>query len=164
MPAEVEENGKGHPDSAISRMRANILLLSMPVLFFLLLILVYTQRGRIDRFIRKRAIKFQNARKMHSALRKAEKIIDAEDFEEFYTIIFRTLQAYLGDAFQLHHAGITGDIIRNVLRSHCMKEDMAEKIKNIFTQCDMARYASFRFSRDDMKETLVMLKEVMKDR
>jgi len=163
VPAEVEENGKGHPDSAISRMGSNILLLSMPVLFFLLLILVYTQRGRIDRFIRERAIKFQKARKMHSALRNAEKIIDKKDFEEFYTIIFRTLQAYLGDAFHIHHAGITADIIGNLLRSHYMKEDLAEKIKTIFAQCDMARYATFKFNRDDMKNTLVMMKEVIRE-
>ena len=162
MPVEAEEDGKERPDSTIRRTEFNILLSSITALLFLLLILVYTQKVKISRFIREKAFKLHKARKMRSSLKNSGKIIDKVDSEEFYTIIFRTLQAYLGDAYQIHHPGITADIVENVLKSGGMKEDVAEKIKTIFAQCDMARYASFEFSREEMKETLVMMKEVMK--
>jgi len=159
--AKTVEEAKGILDHFRRSPGLYLSLLLLTMFFLALLIVAYQQRFVIIGFIKEKLRRFHRARQIKMALRKAEKLLDDPDSQAFYTIIFRTLQEFLGDAFQIHPAGITEDIIMNVLRPKGLDEAFLGKIEMIFRLCDRARYASGEFGREEREGTLTIMKEVM---
>jgi hypothetical protein len=98
-------------------------------------------------------------RRRHYASRKAKKGIERaraelkKNPEEFYDAVFKTVQEYLGDLFHLPSAGITADIIDHELRGRDIPEEELARLRMIFTECDMVRYAPSEFDKDKMAHT-----------
>ena len=79
---------------------------------------------------------------------------------EFYEVIFKTLQKYLGFKLRIAWVGITLDIT-DTLKEKGVREDIVEDVKHIFLECDRARYAPGEFSLAAMGKSMDKLREIM---
>lgn len=82
----------------------------------------------------------------------ARQFMEQKQPEEFYNIIFKTLQDYFGNKFHLSSGAITYETVENKLKSSCIPPEILQSIKSIFSECDMVRYASADINEDKMKD------------
>jgi len=75
--------------------------------------------------------------------------------------LFLTMQEYLGDKFHLSSKGITISVIDEHLRKEGIAEEVLTRLRDIFRECDMVRYASSQLTRDNMRNSLMKLEEVI---
>ena len=134
------------------------------LLIFSLLTIAYRKRLVIHDLMMAVRLSFHRAKSRNAALRQAEKLLDDGDVAAFYTIIFKMLQEYLGEIYKIHHVGITAEIMEEAGEAQGMDDAVREKVTHLFAQCDLARYASFIFSREEMKHALAMMRTVLKYR
>jgi hypothetical protein len=80
---------------------------------------------------------------------------------EFYDSVFRTTREYLGDRFHIPSAGITSDVVDHTLKAVNVNDDILGKLRNIFKECDMARYAPSALTTAGMEGMLKDLKEAI---
>ncbi|MBN2241560.1 MAG: BatD family protein [Acidobacteria bacterium] len=137
------------------------LLLSITASLIALAAVAYRWRAAIGGMIEKKMLLFRKAMRLKRALGEAERSMDRGDVSGFYTVVFRMLQEWLGDAFHLPSAGITEDIVEGVLLPAGIDGDLPEKIRILFRKCDQARYASFRFGRQEMQDSLATARDVI---
>ncbi|MFQ5454627.1 MAG: BatD family protein [Nitrospirota bacterium] len=133
----------------------------IPLFAVVSLSLVQRKRRKIKSDVRyaKSLIAYKKAAK---GIKKAGQLLYEENREEFYHLIFKIIQEYIGDKFHLVSQGITMGVIDETLRrSQDINEDILSRIKEIFTECDMARYAPSGFTKGKMEDTLKKLKEVI---
>jgi hypothetical protein len=100
-------------------------------------------------------------RKAKKGLRRAESYLKDNRSAEFYGSVYKTLQEYIGDRYHIPAGGITSDIVDTELKDRTMDEGVLNKLKNIFKDCDIARYASSGLVKSDMEKTLKELREVI---
>ena len=81
--------------------------------------------------------------------------------EAFFDAVFKTIREYLADRFHLPPGGITALTIEELAREKNLHSEVLDRIKKIFTDCDMARYAPSQFGQEKMQELLQGLKEVI---
>ena len=79
--------------------------------------------------------------------------------ELFYEQIFKTLQEYLGHRFNRPFAGMTADFVEELIAVQGLDHEIAEKLRDCFLQCDMARYAAATLNKDNMQDILVKLEQ-----
>ncbi len=162
-----EKNDTGaRPRAEKFRERIDILLknpvvlmryLLLSVCITLLLILPYRQRKKIRGYINDYQTRLRAKKKAKKGIRDAREIINELNSLEFYTIIFRTLQEYLGYLFKAPPAGITaGNLCTSDLPGG-FDPDLAEKIRTVFEECDRARYALTEFDRAQREEVLSLI-------
>jgi len=168
-PSSVEmtepegEEEKGIPDPYEHRPGFYLLSLCLLILLVIVFAVVYSEKSNIRNSIKVCILRLRNLRKRDKALRQAKKLLDQGLCAAFHTVIFKTLQEYLGETFQLPYGGITADIMGSTAKPPGAGEGYREKIETIFSRCDMARYAAVTFSKEEMRGTLTMLKDVLKD-
>ncbi|MDD3088859.1 MAG: hypothetical protein PHT95_02810, partial [Candidatus Omnitrophica bacterium] len=80
---------------------------------------------------------------------------------DFYDKVFRTMQEYLGIRLFTASAGISDDVIEVLRASGGISGEETGKIKTLFDECYMARYAPLKFDVEDMKNTYGSLKEII---
>lgn len=122
-------------------------------------------------FVCKRAEKLKTdtryARRIHApqkarkGIREARQALAGENPEEFYRVVSKTIREYLGGKFHLHSGGMTADIVDKILKSKGINKDILDKLKDIFRDCDTARYASSEFNKEQMETTFKKLQEVI---
>lgn len=95
-------------------------------------------------------------RKAKGGIAKAKALIGKKDPVQFYDTIFKTLQEYIGDKFNLPKGAVTSQVIDEKLRPAGYDEERLRMLKEIFDACEMARYASL--IPDAMKESEVLEK------
>ena len=100
-------------------------------------------------------------KKAKKGIREAQQYLNNSSPPEFYSSVFKTIREYLGDRFHLPAAGITADVVDNALKTKGISEDMLNRLRDIFKECDMARYAPSEFGKTEMEATFNKLKEVM---
>ena len=100
-------------------------------------------------------------RKAKEGIRSAKACLARKNVREFYDCVFGAIQDYLGDKFHLPSQGITGSIIDEFFAGKSIPEYVLQKLRDIFEECDMARYAVSGLSPEDMQETLKKLQEVI---
>jgi hypothetical protein len=100
-------------------------------------------------------------RKAKAGLVKARKYLDQGTAQEFYDIVFETLQEYLGNRFHLPSKGITASIVEDQFKNKNISEDILAKLKDIFKDCDAARYAASQLTRDDRENSLDKLEKII---
>ncbi len=113
------------------------------VLFVLFLVfnVVYSQKQRMR--TDKTYARFQKAPKAaRKSLRKAETFLSKNNVDQFYDIIFRTLQDYLSNRLDLPKGNVTVNMINDKLDPEKYDQNIIEWIHEVFTSCEMARYAS----------------------
>jgi hypothetical protein len=69
------------------------------------------------------------------------------------------LRDYLGNRFHVPSGGITGDSLDSIMKGKNIDSGIAERVKNIFRECDMVRYAPAEFNIARMEETLKEMRE-----
>ncbi len=100
-------------------------------------------------------------RKARNGLARAKSYLGRNDFPPFYDTVFKTLQEYLGDRFNLPRGSVTGQVIEDRLRPAGCSEKILEMLQEVFSRCEMARYASSVPGGHEAKETLEKVKRII---
>jgi len=74
--------------------------------------------------------------------------------KDFYAEIYKAVIEYIGDKLNIPHASITKDALEEKLINRGVDKVMIDKVKDLFDVCDMARFASVKFTKEDMSRTL----------
>jgi hypothetical protein len=132
----------------------------IPLLFYLLTAIVYAKNKRLKTDL-KYARQLFAPRKAKAGIRQARNYLDKGSAVEFYDSLFETLQGYLGDKFHLPSKSITVSIIDDHLKDLSVSEEVLVKLRDIFRECDMVRYAASQLTKDSMQDSLRKLEEVI---
>jgi len=100
----------------------------------------------------------KNARKGIAA---AAACLDKKDFSAFYDIIFKVLQEYLAGRFNLHRGNIQVQAVRDKLTPGKYDEAMLKELEEIFSKCEMARYAPAVSGEKDPEGVLKKTREII---
>ncbi len=109
------------------------------------------------------ARRMQAPRHARKGLMHAKKLLEEGKREDYYTTIFKTLQNYLGNKFHLSSGAVTFETIEEILLNK-QGADMASvrnRLKIIFDECDMIRYASGQITAKDMQENYQKVEQII---
>jgi hypothetical protein len=132
----------------------------LPVLLLLSVWMIQKKRERLNTDIGY-ARRLKAPRKARKGLDEASRHLKNNNVEAFYGAVFRILREYIGDRFHLTSGGITIEIVDTNLKKLGLPEEILTDIKDIFSECDIARYAHSGFGSSKMQATLKRLKEVI---
>jgi hypothetical protein len=136
------------------------LLIFIPLLLFGCLMAYQFQQKRLISDVGY-ARKLKAPRLAKEKLQKARQYLDKNKTEEFYEQTFKTLQEYLGNRFNLPSAGITAEVVESLMSSKNLDKNVAEDLKQCFSECDMARYASASLDHAKMQNALNLLERAI---
>jgi hypothetical protein len=144
-------------DNRLYKNKGFLFLQLLPLVGFAA-VLVYQKRR--ERFATDRiyARQYHAPRKAKKGLAQAQELIAAGQPQEFCSTIFRTMQEYLGNRFNLPSAGITVEIVGN-LRSQNFPEEALAKLLSFFQACDRTRFAQSEVNEDELTEILDLAKD-----
>ena len=100
-------------------------------------------------------------RKAKKGMREAEHLLEKNRSGEFYDAVFRTVREYVGNRYHVPSGGITSEVVDDVLTEKGVDQDIVSRLKNVFKECDMARYAPSELGKANMQDTLKELKEII---
>ncbi|OIO34794.1 MAG: hypothetical protein AUJ70_00235 [Candidatus Omnitrophica bacterium CG1_02_40_15] len=86
-------------------------------------------------------------------LKGAKKLMNKNMVKEFYTEIHRAVIEYIADKLNIPHPSITKDVLESRLKEIGITGATIDGVKRLFDDCDMARFASAGFTKDDMDRT-----------
>ncbi|MFC1480344.1 BatD family protein [Candidatus Omnitrophota bacterium] len=123
----------------------------------------YAGHRKKERMIRDKGYaRFLKApRKARKGLIKAKAQLGKDDVLPFYDIIFKTLQEYLGDRFNLPKGTVTSQVIDQRLSPGGCDQGILEMLQDVFSRCEMARYASFVPGGHEEEEVLEKVKRII---
>ena len=124
-------------------------------------VLVYQRRRERFATDKTYARRYHAPRKAKRGLAQAQGLIASDQPQEFCSTIFRTVQEYLGDRYNLSSAGITIEIVDS-LRSQGLAEGTLEKLTAFFQACDRLRFTQCETNEDEMAEILGMAREIVR--
>lgn len=107
------------------------------------------------------------ARRLHAptkakkGIKEVGRLLNEGKNEAFFDAVFKTIRIYLADRFHLSTGGITQTTIEEITKTKNISNNILEKIKKIFTACDMARYAPAQFSQKQLEDIFQDLKEII---
>lgn len=107
------------------------------------------------------ARKYQAPKQAKKGLKQAKLMMTQNKGSEFYDIMFKTLQQYLGNKFHLSSGTITFESIRQILSQQSISENILNKLEIVFNECDRIRYASAQISIQEMNSSFRNLEEVI---
>jgi hypothetical protein len=122
--------------------------------------LVYQRRRERFATDRTYARQYHAPRKAKKGLAEAQKLMESGRSYDFFATIYKTVQEYLGDRFDLSSAGITIEIV-DILRSQNISEEILEKLTSFFQACDRIRFAQYEVTEDEMKSILDLADEII---
>ncbi|MCX5687676.1 MAG: BatD family protein [Candidatus Omnitrophica bacterium] len=141
----------------------NIMFLLINILLFFILIGLYLYelyRSRLRTDIGyARSLRARNA--ASKRLKGARKTITKNMVKEFYTEIYKAVIEYIADKLNIPHPSITKDSLAYKLKEVGVSEDIIDKVKTLFDDCDMARFASARFAKLDMERTIKQAESII---
>ncbi|MCX5668532.1 MAG: hypothetical protein NTX89_00195, partial [Candidatus Omnitrophica bacterium] len=132
----------------------------IPLLFYLLMVVMHARNRKLKTDLRY-ARQLLAPRKAKSGILRARGFLEKGSSEEFYDTLFDVLQEYLGNKFHLPSKGITISILDEQLKSKNIPEEILAKLRGIFSECDMVRYAVSQLTRENMQNSLKGLEEVI---
>ncbi len=131
-----------------------------PLLLFLLFFGLHTRTQKLKTDVRyARLLKAPG--KAREGIRKARGYLTQGKTKEFYDTVFQTLQEYLGDKFHLPSRSITISVIDDTLKEKSLPENVLTALREIFSDCDMARFSVSERNLQDMEGTLKGLEETI---
>ena len=137
-----------------------LLLQLLPILISVTAVFLHKRMERIRtdlNYVRQRKAKKRAKR----GLQEAEKILRDGKSGEFYDSVFKTLQEYLGNKFFIPPGGITGEVVDKILKPKGIDKNVLKSLKDIFMECDLARYASLESGETERKEMFLKMKEIL---
>ena len=155
------ETGKlSKPGKYLYKNKTFLLLQVFPFLSFLVIYILELRSRRLKTDLRY-ARKLSAPKKARTGLNKARNYLSQGRNKDFYDTLFSSLREYLGDRFHLPSQAITIDIIDAVLKPKGASIETLNKLRDIFNDCDTARYSSLESGADGMKLALRKLEEVI---
>ena len=141
----------------------NKIFILLNILPLLILIFLYIYDSHKKRLLTDVGYaRFRRAKGVASKrLKKARQILHENDVKAFYAEIYKAVIEYIADKLNIPHPSITKDILGERLKEKDISERIAEEIKLLFDVCDMARFASGRFSKEDMNRSLEEALEII---
>jgi hypothetical protein len=139
---------------------AFLLLQVLPVVLFVSVWMIKKRKEKLSRDIGY-ARRLAAPKKAGKGIRKAEQYLRKNKTSEFYDSVFKTTREYLGNRFHIPSGGITSDVVDHTLKAVNVNDVVLGKLRNIFKECDMARYAPSTLTTAGMEETLKDLKEAI---
>lgn len=85
-------------------------------------------------------------------LKEAKKTLRRNKAQEFYEIINKAMQEYLGNKLNIPSGGITSNVALEQLDGKQIPTVVKEEVKSLFEACDMAKFSASSFSQEDMKQ------------
>lgn len=107
------------------------------------------------------ARRLQAPAKAKKGIKEIERLLRENKAEAFFDAVFRIIREYLADRFHLPAGGITAITIEELSKEKGIAQGTLDKIKNIFTDCDMARYAPSQFGQEQLEDIFQSLKEII---
>jgi len=132
----------------------------LPLFLYLFIVVMHARNRRFKTDVRF-ARQLLAPRKARAGIRLAAGYFQKENVRDFYDALFDTMQEYLGDKFHLPSKGITISVIDEQLRSRGLPETILAKIEELFSECDMVRYAASQLTKEHMQNSLIKLEEVI---
>ncbi|MFH1281729.1 MAG: BatD family protein [Candidatus Omnitrophota bacterium] len=132
----------------------------IPFLFYLLIASAHARNRKLATDV-KYARQLLAPRKAKAGILRARGFLEKGSAGEFYDTLFAVLQEYLGNKFHLSSKGITISIIDEQLRHKNIPEEILVNLRNIFSECDMVRYAASRLTKENMQNSLKRLEEII---
>jgi len=132
----------------------------IPFLLYLFTALIYVRNRRLKTDL-KYARQLAAPRKAGKGIVRAKSYLAAGSAQDFYDALFATLQEYLGDKFHFPSKGITISFIDEQLKNKRVAEEILTKLKDIFKECDMVRYAASELTKENMRNSLRKLEEII---
>ncbi|RKY41706.1 MAG: hypothetical protein DRP85_05315 [Candidatus Makaraimicrobium thalassicum] len=132
----------------------------MPLVLFGVFCVKHRRKERILRD--KSYARFLKApRKARKGLARARAYLGRDDVLPFYDVIFKTLQEYLGGRFDLPRGNVTIQVIEDRLRPARVDESILGMLRDVFSRCEMARYASSVPGGHEAKEILEKARRII---
>lgn len=136
-----------------------LIFVVISTLVFALLLVFHYQTHRLKTDI-VYARRLRAPKKAKQGLAQARRFLQEGKQKEFYDALFKTLQDYLGDKFHLSAGAVTVETITHILNSG-RQEALRDKIKSVFAECEMVRYASLVQEKGTMKESFSQTQEII---
>jgi len=99
--------------------------------------------------------------KAKKGLQEIGRLLREGKTEAFFDAVFKTIREYLADRFHLPCGGITVITIEEFAKEKGIASEVLDKIKKIFADCDMARYAPAQFGQKHLEDIFQSLKEII---
>lgn len=96
------------------------------------------------------------ARMSEKSIQRAARYLREGNGDAFYREVFKTMQEYVGERALISPAGVTGQTVDDYIARY-VGQEMAARIKQIFSECYSARYA---VAGKDHHAMSLMLREV----
>jgi len=132
----------------------------IPLLFYLLMVVMHARNRKLKTDLRY-ARQLLAPRKAKAGILRARGLLEKGNSVEFYDTLFDVLQEYLGNKFHLPSKGITISIIDEQLKNKNIPEEILVKLRGIFSECDMVRYAASQLVKENMQNSLKGLEEAI---
>jgi len=110
------------------------------LIVFIVLITFYKHQEKLktdERYARR----LQAPARARKGIREAQRFLRQGKSGEFFDCVYKTLIGYLSDKLHLPAGGVSIDAVRAILAAKKIEERILNKMTNIFSACDMARYA-----------------------
>lgn len=144
------------------RFYRNKMLLSLIVMPILVLLTASIIRRRLD-FLDanpRYAAMLRASKKARARISKCEELIKQGRQGEFYSSVFNIMQSYLGGRTIIPEEGVTAKVL-DKMEDFGLDKGLYEKIKKIFSDCYMAKYAPAGSREAAMEKTLEEVKYVI---
>ncbi len=148
------------PGEYIYQNRLFIGLQFLPLILFSFVLVFQRRKERLSRDLRY-ALKLRAPKVARAGLKEAKEFLKNNKAKEFYDIIFKTVREYLGHRFGRPSAGITLDLVDELIEEEGLDKQIGELLKTCFSDCDMARYSVSAFDREKMRNTLQILEQAI---
>jgi hypothetical protein len=99
--------------------------------------------------------------KVRRNLKQCRQLMEQGQAEEFYALLQKTLYDFFTPQLQASMAGMTSEQ-RYRLLTEKFGQERAEKIEQIHSACDEARFAPGASQRETMSQLLVQARELIK--
>ncbi|MCM8761628.1 MAG: hypothetical protein NC933_05810, partial [Candidatus Omnitrophica bacterium] len=133
-----------------------LLFETIPIFFALIGLVSYS----VSRYLKAHpmyAASLAASRQAQKGIVKARAMISDGKATEFYELVFRILQDYLGKRRLKHYSSAITSNIVDEIDTIGLSEDLTDRIKQLFNECYIARYATEAFGAEDMRKSLETL-------
>ena len=132
----------------------------IPILFFGIFYSIYRKSERM-----KSDVKYARSLKAPKHARKGMKIarglLAKGDIAKFFDVIFKTFQGYLADRLGIPKGAVTVAAIEEKLGDTGYDEETLKMIHEVFSNCDMARYAPSAINVDEAGNVYEKVQKIM---
>ena len=159
VPRKTSYGPLGRYNMRFYRNKMLLPLIVMPILVLLAASIIKRRLDFLDANPRYAAM-LRASKKARARISKCEELIKQGRQGEFYSAVFNIMQSYLGERTIIPEEGVTAKVLDR-MEDFGLGKDLYEKIKKIFSDCYMAKYAPAGSGEAAMEKTLEEVKYVI---